>query len=148
VTLDNKKAKIKQGIEWPYLERDDSGGSSVSYKDIDLLLEVTPHVTPDSRVSMEILITKNDIDSIFQGVPSLSTNEARTELLVNDGDTIVIGGIMKSRRTSGVEGFPWLSKIPLLGWFFRQEKEERENNELLIFITPRIVQLEQRDVSS
>ena len=58
VTLDNKKAKIKQGIEWPYLERDDSGGSSVSYKDIDLLLEVTPHVTPDSRVSMEILITK------------------------------------------------------------------------------------------
>jgi type IV pilus assembly protein PilQ len=148
VTLDNKKAKIKQGIEWPYLERDDSGGSSVSYKDIDLLLEVTPHVTPDSRVSMEILITKNDIDSIFQGVPSLSTNEARTELLVNDGDTIVIGGIMKSRRTSSVEGFPWLSKIPLLGWFFRTEKEERDNNELLIFITPRIVQLEQRDVSS
>ena len=148
VTLDNKKAKIKQGIEWPYLERDDSGGSSVSYKDIDLLLEVTPHVTPDSRVSLEILITKNDIDTIFQGVPSLSTNEARTELLVNDGDTIVIGGIMKSRRTSGVEGFPWLSKIPLLGWFFRTEKEERENNELLIFITPRIVQLEQRDVSS
>ncbi len=147
VTLDNKKATIKQGIEWPYLERDDSGGSSVSYKDIDLLLEVTPHVTPDSRVSMEILITKNDIDSIFQGVPSLSTNEARTELLVNDGDTIVIGGIMKSRRTSGVQGFPWLSKIPLLGWFFRNEKEERENKELLIFITPRIVQLEQRDTS-
>jgi len=148
VTLDNKKARIKQGIEWPYLERDDSGGSSVSYKDIDLLLEVTPNVTPDSRVSMQILITKNDIDSIFQGVPSLSTNEAVTELLVNDGDTIVIGGIMKSRRTFGVQGFPWLSKIPLLGWFFRTEDEERENNELLIFITPRIVQLEQRDVSS
>jgi len=147
VTLDNKKAKIKQGIEWPYLERDDSGGSSVSYKDIDLLLEVTPHVTPDSRVSMEILITKNDIDSLFQGVPSLSTNEAVTELLVNDGDTIVIGGIMKSRRTTGVQGFPWLSKIPLLGWFFRTESEERENNELLIFITPRIVQLEQRDAT-
>jgi type IV pilus assembly protein PilQ len=147
VTLDNKKAKIKQGIEWPYLERDDSGGSSVSYKDIDLLLEVTPHVTPDSRISMQILITKNDIDSIFQGVPSLSTNEAVTELLVNDGDTIVIGGIMKSRRTTSVEGFPWLSKIPLLGWFFRTEKEERDNNELLIFITPRIVQLEQRATS-
>ena len=148
VTLDNKKAKIKQGVEWPYLERDDSGGSSVSYKDIDLLLEVTPHVTPDNRVSMKILITKNDIDSIFQGVPSLSTNEAVTELLVNDGDTIVIGGIMKSRRTYGVQGFPWLSKIPVLGWFFRTEKEERDANELLIFITPRIVQLEQRDDAS
>jgi len=147
VTLDNKKARIKQGLEFPYLERDDTGGSSVSYKNIDLLLEVTPHVTPDNRVSLEIWITKNDIDSLFQGVPSLSTNEARTELLVNDGDTIVIGGIMKTRRTSGVEGFPWLSKIPVLGWFFRTEKEERENNELLIFITPRIVQLEQRDMS-
>ncbi|MCG6911111.1 MAG: type IV pilus secretin PilQ [Deltaproteobacteria bacterium] len=145
VTLDNKKAKIKQGVEWPYLERDDAGGSSVSYKDIDLLLEVTPHVTPDNRVSMEILITKNDIDSLFQGVPSLSTNEAQTELLVNDGDTIVIGGIMKTRRTTGVDGFPWLSKIPVLGWFFKTETESRENNELLIFITPRIVQLEQRE---
>jgi type IV pilus assembly protein PilQ len=145
VTLDNKKARIKQGVEWPYLERDDSGGSSVSYKDIDLLLEVTPHVTPDNRVSMEILITKNDIDAIFQGVPSVATNEAVTELLVNDGDTIVIGGIMKSRRTYGVQGFPWLSKIPVLGWFFRNEKEEREARELLIFITPRIVRLEHRD---
>ena len=148
VTLDNKKAKIKQGVEWPYLERDDSGGSSVSYKDIDLLLEVTPHVTPDNRVSMKILITKNDIDAIFQGVPSVATNEAVTELLVNDGDTIVIGGIMKSRRTYGVQGFPWLSKIPVLGWFFRNQKEEREARELLIFITPRIVQLEQRDDAS
>jgi len=147
VTLDNKKAKIKQGIEYPYLERDDTGGSSVVFKDIDLLLEVTPHVTPDSRVSLKINITKNDIDAVFAGVPSLSTNEAETELLVNDGDTIVIGGIMKTRRTSGVTGFPWLSKIPVLGWFFRNEKEERENNELLIFITPRIVQLEQRDLS-
>jgi type IV pilus assembly protein PilQ len=147
VTLDNKKAKIKQGIEYPYLERDDTGGSSVVFKNIDLLLEVTPHVTPDSRVSLKIWITKNDIDSILQGVPSLSTNEAETELLVNDGDTIVIGGIMKTRRTTSVSGFPWLSKIPVLGWFFKTESEGRENNELLIFITPRIVQLEQRGLS-
>ena len=144
VTLDNKKATIKQGIEYPYLERDDTGGSSVSFKNIDLLLEVTPHVTPDNRVSVEISITKNDIDTITNGVPSLSTNEAQTELLVNDGDTIVIGGIMKTRKTSSVSGFPWLSKIPLLGWIFKTEKEERENNELLIFITPKIVKLEQR----
>ncbi len=144
VTLDNKKARIKQGIEYPYLERDDTGGSSVSFKNIDLLLEVTPHVTPDNRVSMEIMITKNDIDSITQGVPSLSTNEAETELLVNDGDTIVIGGIMKTRKINASRGFPWLSKIPVLGWFFKTESEAKESSELLIFITPKIVKLEQR----
>jgi type IV pilus assembly protein PilQ len=146
VTLDNKKARIKQGLEYPYLERDDTGGSSVSFKEIDLLLEVTPHVTPDNRVSMEIKITKNDIDTITQGVPSLSTNEAETELLVNDGDTIVIGGIMKTRKTSASAGFPWLSKIPVLGWFFKTETDSKENSELLIFITPKIVKLEQRQI--
>ncbi len=144
VTLDNKKARIKQGIEYPYLERDDTGGSSVSFKDIDLLLEVTPHVTPDNRVSMEIMITKNDIDSITNGVPAISTNEAETELLVNDGDTIVIGGIMKTRKINGSRGFPWLSKIPVLGWFFKTESDSKESSELLIFLTPKIVKLEQR----
>ncbi len=147
VTLDNKSARIKQGIEYPYLERDDTGGSSVSFKEIDLLLEVTPHVTPDNRVSMQIKITKNDIDTITQGVPSLSTNEAETELLVNDGDTIVIGGIMKTRKTNAVAGFPWLSKIPVLGWFFKTEADSKESSELLIFITPKIVKLEQREIS-
>jgi type IV pilus assembly protein PilQ len=147
VTLDNKKAKIKQGLEYPYLERDDTGGSSVSFKDIDLLLEVTPHVTPDNRVSLQIKITKNDIDSITNGVPSLSTNEAETELLVNDGDTIVIGGILKTRKTQATAGFPWLSRIPVLGWFFKTQTDSQESNELLIFITPKIVQLEQRQLS-
>jgi len=146
VTLDNKKARIKQGIEYPYLERDDTGGSSVSFKDVDLLLEVVPHVTPDNRVSMEIVITKNDIASITNGVPAISTNEAETILLVNDGDTIVIGGIMKSRKINATRGFPWLSKVPVVGWFFRTETESAESSELLIFITPKIVKLEQRQM--
>ncbi|MDX2448399.1 MAG: type IV pilus secretin PilQ [Desulfobacterales bacterium] len=146
VTLDNKKARIKQGIEYPYLERDDTGGSSVSFKDIDLLLEVVPHVTPDNRVSMEIMITKNDISSITNGVPAISTNEAETELLVNDGDTIVIGGIMKTRKIAATRGFPWLSKIPVIGWFFGTKTDSSESSELLIFITPKIVKLEQRQM--
>jgi len=146
VTLDNKKAKIKQGLEWAYLERDDAGGSSVKFKNIDLLLEVTPHVTPDNRISLSIYITKNDIASVTDGVPSLSTNEAETELLVNDGDTLVIGGIIKSTRTSGESAFPVLSKIPILGWLFKSQSKSDQSNELLIFITPRIVQLEQRDM--
>lgn len=148
VTLDNKKARIKQGIEYPYLERDDAGGSSVKFKNIDLLLEVTPHVTPDSRIALNILITKNDVKSLVAGVPSLATNEAETELLVNDGDTIVIGGIIKKKQTTGEEAFPGLSRVPVLGWLFKNNIDEKENNELLIFITPRIVQLEQRSLES
>jgi len=143
LTLDNKKAMIKQGLEYPYFERDSSGGSSIKFKNIDLLLEVTPHVTPDDRISMAILITKNDVDSLIGGVPALATNEAETELLVNDGDTVVIGGIIKATDNSAEAGFPGLSKIPLLGWLFKTTSSSTENNELLIFITPRIVQLEQ-----
>jgi type IV pilus assembly protein PilQ len=144
LTLDNKKAKIKQGLEYAYLERDDSGGSSVKFKNIDLLLEVTPHVTPDNRISMTIYLTKNDIDSITNGVPSLSTNEAETELLVNNNDTIVIGGIVKTSTTDSSSGTPFLSGIPILGRLFRTEIDKDKRNELLIFITPAIVQLDQK----
>ncbi len=146
VTLDNKKAKIKQGVEWPYLERDSSGNATVKFKNIDLLLEVTPTVTPDDRILMKIFITKNDIGVITLGVPSLNTNEAQTELLVNDGDTIVIGGIIKKNEQDSSTGWPGVKNIPLVGWLFKTESESKTNNELLIFITPRIVQLEQRHV--
>jgi type IV pilus assembly protein PilQ len=144
LTLDNKKAKIKQGVEYPYLERDSSGGSSVKFKNIDLLLEVTPHVTPDDRISLIIYITKNDVAGLTDGVPSVATNEAQTELLVNDGDTVVIGGIIKKASSLGENAFPGLSKIPLLGWAFKNQTDKTQGNELLIFITPRIVQLEQK----
>ena len=144
LTLDNKKAKIKQGVEYAYLERDSSGGSSVKFKNIDLLLEVTPHVTPDNRISLIIYITKNDVAGITQGVPNVATNEAQTELLVNDGDTVVIGGIIKKTESQGSSAFPVLSKIPVLGWAFKNDTDRNTNNELLIFITPRIVQLEQQ----
>ncbi|WP_372678440.1 type IV pilus secretin PilQ [Desulfosarcina sp.] len=143
-TLNNKKARIKQGQEIGYLERDSAGGSSVKFKDVDLLLEVTPHVTPDNRISMDIVIQKNDVVDFIDGVPVIATNEAQTQLLVNDGDTIVIGGIIKSTETTRKEAFPGLHKIPVLGWMFQSNLEEADSNELLIFMNPKIVQLEQR----
>jgi type IV pilus assembly protein PilQ len=143
-TLNNKKARIKQGQEIGYLERDSAGGSSVKFKDVDLLLEVTPHVTPDNRISMDIIIQKNDVTGFVDGVPVISTNEAQTQLLVNDGDTIVIGGIIKSTSNREKNAFPGLHKIPVLGWLFQSNLEEADSNELLIFMNPKIVQLEQR----
>jgi len=144
VTLDNKQAAISQGIEYPYLERDSAGLSTTKFKKIDLELKVKPHVTPDNRINMVINIVKNDIDSITGGVPSLSTNEAKTELLVNDGDTIVIGGILKTNEAQGETRFPLLSSIPIVGWLFKSKNNSTQKNELLIFITPKIVHLESK----
>ena len=144
VTLDNKKAKIKQGFEVPYLERDSSGNATVKFKDVDLLLEVTPTVTPDDRIAMNIFITKNDVFEQTEQGPALSINEAETEILVDDGDTIVIGGIMKSTIVWNESGIPGLRKMGVLGWLFKFQTESDDKNELLIFITPRIVKLEQK----
>jgi type IV pilus assembly protein PilQ len=146
LTLDNKTARIKQGEEIAYLERDDAGGSAVNFKDVDLLLEVTPHVTPDERISMRVFLTKNDVAGFTQlGVPYLTTNEAETELLVNNNDTVVIGGIVKTTTSSNKSGLPFLTGIPILGdMLLGSSKKEDKRNELLIFLTPSIVQLAQR----
>jgi type IV pilus assembly protein PilQ len=144
VTLDNKKAKIKQGLEVPYLERDSSGNATVRFKNVDLLLEVTPNVTPDDRIVMKIFVTKNDVAEQTEDGPALSTNEAETELLIENGDTIVIGGIVKSTITYGEKGIPGLRNVGVLGWLFKSQSKTDSKNELLIFITPRIVQLKQK----
>ena len=144
ITLNSKKATIKQGLEVPYLERDSSGNATVRFKDVDLLLEVTPNVSQDRRIVMSIFITKNDVVDPTAPEPALSTNEAKTEILVEDGDTIVIGGILKDTKKLTDQGIPGLRKMPAMGWLFRSERVETSKNELLIFITPRIIQLEQR----
>jgi type IV pilus assembly protein PilQ len=147
VTLDNKKARIKQGFEVPYTERDSSGADTVSFKNVDLLLEVTPTVTPDNRITMTIFVTKNDVVDPTESEPALSINEAETEILIDDGDTIVIGGILKSTLTWGESGIPGLRRMGVLGWLFKYQQDLDDKNELLIFLTPRIVQLEQKHLS-
>ncbi len=144
VTLDNKKAVIKQGVRYPYNKLDESGNTTTVFEDIDLVLEVTPHVTPDQRISMTINVTKKDLGVFYPAGQSFTTKEASTELLVNDGNTVVIGGIMKTTKKFDKTGVPWLSKIPILGWLFKSEGKKDQKEELLIFITPQIVRLEQR----
>jgi len=143
LTLDNESATIKQGEEVAYLERDDAGGSSVKFKNADLLLDVTPHVTPDKRISMKIHLTKNSVKQ-NTSPPTISTNEVNTELLINNNDTIVIGGIVTTTEGDSRSGLPFLSGIPILGRLFRTDTDTDDRKELLIFITPSIVQLEQR----
>ncbi len=147
ITLSGRKATIKQGLEVPYQERDSSGNSTVRFKNVDLLLDVTPNISQDRRIVMNILLTKNDVIDPTAKEPALSTNEAKTEILVEDGDTIVIGGILKDTKRLADSGIPGLRKLPAVGWLFRSEKIENQKNELLIFITPRIIQLEQRKLA-
>ncbi|MBU4419494.1 MAG: type IV pilus secretin PilQ, partial [Proteobacteria bacterium] len=135
VTLDNKEATIQQGLRYPYLKTDEAGNTTTEFENIDLVLKVTPHVTPDNRISMNIEITKADLGILYAAGRSFTTKKAKTELLVDDGDTVVIGGIIKTTKSSTDIGVPWLSKIPLLGWLFKSTDKSDDKEELLIFIT-------------
>ena len=145
LTLDNKTAKIKQGTQVPIAKLDDSGNTVIEYRDVDLELEVTPHVTADNRIAMEIKITNNEVGTRIEGELSFTTKEANTELIVNDGDTVVIGGIRKSKTDTGASGVPGLMDVPFLGWLFKTQSKSEELAELLIFITPKIILLKQRE---
>jgi type IV pilus assembly protein PilQ len=143
LTLDNQQAVIKQGVEIPYFEESESGGTTVQFKKVDLILTVTPHVTNDNRISMQVEIIKNDVGPTIPGEqPPILTKEAKTELLINDGETVVIGGINKSTQADSEQRIPILGEIPGLSWLFKTRNVEDRKEELLIFITPRILRLQ------
>ena len=143
-TLDSKQATIIQGLQVPYLERDSSGNSTTKYQDVDLKLTVTPKITLDDRIRLKVVIQKQDIVEQTQFGPAVSNNTADTELLVDNGDTIVIGGIVKSTLTYDEDGIPGLMDLGVLGWLFKSQSKVDNKNELLIFMTPRIVKLERK----
>ncbi|MBA3019002.1 MAG: type IV pilus secretin PilQ [Proteobacteria bacterium] len=145
-TLDNETARIKQGYDFPFKQFDESGNTTITWKPVDLLLEVTPHITSDNRVSMAIKTTKNDLKSTgLSETPMMTTTkEAETKLLVSDGETIVIGGIIKETLNWSESKVPLLGDIPILGWLFKTKYRVTEKSELLIFITPRVIHLEQQ----
>jgi type IV pilus assembly protein PilQ len=145
LTLDNKAATITQGDSVPYITRDEAGNPTTEFKEIQLKLEVTPHVTADNRISMVVNVT-NDTLKVFTGGTGSATSNVTTELLVNDGDTVVIGGIIKTTADTSNSGIPGLKDIPILGYLFKTRSNQVEKKELLVFITPRIVQLEQREM--
>ncbi|MBN1380707.1 MAG: secretin and TonB N-terminal domain-containing protein [Deltaproteobacteria bacterium] len=143
-TMDNVKATIKQGEEIPYTTVDNEGNPTVSFKDALLKLEVTPKITEDNKISMTILAS-NDRGNYarvteLQGNVPIVKNEVNSTVVVRDGDTIVIGGVLKTEDTKGTSGVPWLSKIPILGWLFKTESITKTKRHLLIFVTPKIIQ--------
>jgi type IV pilus assembly protein PilQ len=140
VTLDNKEAVIEQGDSIPFETVSDKG-TQTQFIDATLNLTVTPHITPNGSVIMKIKATKNAIGDFRSrlGAPSISKREATTEVMVQDGETTVIGGIFENTKSESETGVPWLSKIPGLSWLFKRQSVSDQTRELLIFITPTIV---------
>jgi type IV pilus assembly protein PilQ len=142
-TLDNKEAHIQQGSKIPYLKQTQDG-ISTEFVEATLKLTVVPHITPDNRISLNIIAKKDEPDwtKTVQGTPSLDIREAKTELLINDGETVVIGGIIYEKKTKTIAGVPVLSKVPVLGWLFKGEKDATERTELLIFLSATTVKMD------
>jgi type IV pilus assembly protein PilQ len=139
-TSNQKEAYIEQGVEIPYQEAASSGATATQFKKAVLSLKVTPHITPDDKIILDLVITQDTISDITSGLaPAIDTQRIGTQVLVNNGETIVLGGIYQQAIISTISKVPVLGDIPYLGWLFRSSSQLNEKKELLIFVTPRIV---------
>jgi len=145
VTANQAEAFIQQGVEIPYEQSTSSGATAVQFKEAVLELKVTPLITPDNRIQMDLNVKQDTVGEIFQtsrggSVPSIDTRELETQVLVANGDTVVLGGIFQDEKASREEKVPWLGDIPVAGALFRRRGNETKKRELLIFVTPTIVE--------
>lgn len=142
VTMEGIKAVIKQGAEVPYTTpASGTSPATVSFKEALLKLEVTPKITDEGKISMEIKASNNSPDyaNAVLGNPPIKTSEVESKVVISDGDTVVIGGVMLTSEQKQTTGWPWLQKIPVLGWLFKTESINKGKKQLLIFVTPRIL---------
>lgn len=142
VTSDKETAKILKGQEIPYPEASSSGATATKFKEAALSLEVTPQITPDNRIIMEVKVNKDSADyqrAVAGSAPPINKNEVNAKVLVNDGETIVIGGVFENTQTKATEKVPLLGDLPFVGRVFRRDIVNDNKTELLVFITPRIM---------
>ncbi len=140
ITANQRTANIQQGVEIPYQEASASGATSVSFQEALLSLDVTPQITPDDRIIMDLAVNKDSVGQIFAGVPSIDTQAVTTQVLVDNGETVVLGGIYERERREEEARVPFFGSLPAVGWLFRNREVVDQNSELLIFVTPRILE--------
>ncbi|WP_448546942.1 type IV pilus secretin PilQ [Thalassotalea fusca] len=139
-TANQKEAYIEQGVEIPYQEAASSGATATQFKKAVLSLTVTPHITPDNRIILDLVVTQDTVSEVTNGqAPAIDTQRIGTQVLVNNGETIVLGGIYQQSIVNTVSKVPVLGDIPYFGWMFRNTNNFNEKKELLIFVTPRVV---------
>lgn len=139
ITSNRHKALIEQGTEIPYLEASSSGAATVTFKKAVLKLEVTPQITPDDHIIMDLAVHKDEIGEIFLGIPSIDTRKVLTQVLVDNGETIVLGGVYEQTTLNTSTRVPFFGDLPMVGALFRTNLDDDKKRELLIFITPKIV---------
>jgi type IV pilus assembly protein PilQ len=146
VTMEGIKAIIKQGAEIPYTTpASGTSPATVSFKDALLMLEVTPKITDEGKISMEITASNDSPDyaNEVQGNPPINKSEIQSKVVISDGDTIVIGGVMSTDEEKQDSGWPFLQHIPVLGWLFKTQNYNNTKKQLLIFVTPKILKSDQ-----
>ncbi|HEV2440965.1 MAG TPA: type IV pilus secretin PilQ [Steroidobacteraceae bacterium] len=144
ITANQKQATIMQGVEIPYQQSASSGATSISFKNAVLQLQVTPQITPDNRIILDLDVRDDEVGQVVVesggvNVPAIDTREVTTQVLVNDGQTVVLGGILTTNDSNVVNKVPWLGDIPLLGNLFKNTDRTNKKDELLIFVTPKII---------
>jgi type IV pilus assembly protein PilQ len=144
ITANQREASIEQGVEIGYQESASSGATTITFKKAVLALKVTPQVTPDNRIILDLNVKKDSIGQIFVGeggaqIPSIDTREITTQVLVNDGQTVVLGGILETERRETEKKVPYLGDVPILGRIFKTTGKTNNKDELLIFVTPKIL---------
>jgi len=139
-TSNQKEAFIEQGVEIPYQEAASSGATTTQFKKAVLSLTVTPHITPDNKIILDLIVTQDTVSEVTSGsAPAVDTQRISTQVLVNNGETIVLGGIYQQQIINSVSKVPVLGDIPYLGRIFKNTNNFSEKKELLIFVTPRVV---------
>ena len=140
MTLDNQAAQIRQGARIPFLSVS-AAGTQVQFVQAALEMDVTPHITSDEKIFMQLTVSNNrpDFGNSIQGQPAIQIKEVTTQVLVDDGDTMVVGGVFATEESLAVESIPGFSRIPLLGYLFRNKNFNSSRNEMLVFVTPSIV---------
>ena len=139
ITADGQTASIESGTEIPYQQASSSGATNVAFKSAVLRLEVTPQITPDDRIIMDLLINQDSVGELTSAGPSINTNAVETQVLVENGETVVLGGIFRSEDVTTIRKTPFFGDLPLIGALFRYKSKTDTKSELLVFITPRLV---------
>lgn len=138
-TASQQKAKIAQGTQIPYQRASASGATAVEFKEAALSLDVTPQVTPDDKIIMDLEVKKDRVGQVFNGVPSIDTQNIMTQVLVDNGETAVLGGIYEQTEINGIDKVPFFGDLPIMGNLFKRKTRTSDKTELLIFITPKIM---------
>lgn len=140
LTTDKQKARVAAGTQIPYQTATSSGATAIQFINAELSLEVTPSITPDGRIGMELFVNSDSPGEIQPtGIRAIDTNRVSTNVLVDDGQTVVLGGIFQNQTTKGTLKTPFLGDLPYVGRLFRKETQSNNKQELLIFVTPRLV---------